>query len=176
MPSNTRRRKSNANFPLLSDSIVADAGPLIAFARIDALELLAKLFDAVRVTQSVFDECTALPALPGAKVIQSSTHIISVYPDPKITALLPDSLSRADRTTIQRALDRHSRVLLDDLRARKSAQHLGLKVVGSIAILLQAKRTGKLPAVKPAMDAMKANHYRIGDDIYQYALQQAAET
>jgi len=37
--------------------VIADAGPLIAFAKINQLKLLPALFGSVLVTQAVVDEC-----------------------------------------------------------------------------------------------------------------------
>ena len=41
--------------------VIADSGPLIALACVDALVLLRKLFDEVVITGSVRDECLAKP-------------------------------------------------------------------------------------------------------------------
>ncbi|MEA3291550.1 MAG: DUF3368 domain-containing protein, partial [Pseudomonadota bacterium] len=41
--------------------VIADSGPLIAFAWIDELGLLAELFGEVRIARSVRDECMAKP-------------------------------------------------------------------------------------------------------------------
>ena len=38
--------------------VIADAGPLIAFARLRQLELLAQMFDSVLITDEVIRECT----------------------------------------------------------------------------------------------------------------------
>ena len=44
-----------------SQIVVADAGPLIALGRIDALQLLPRLFARVEVTETVVAECLARP-------------------------------------------------------------------------------------------------------------------
>jgi hypothetical protein len=47
--------------------VVADAGPLIALARLDRLGLLAELFQQVQVPRIVLAECGAHPALEDAR-------------------------------------------------------------------------------------------------------------
>ncbi len=47
--------------------VVADAGPLIALGRLDALHLLPKLFAEIQVTATVLDECLARPGLIDAQ-------------------------------------------------------------------------------------------------------------
>ena len=45
------------------------------------------------------------------------------------------------------------RVILDDDPARRLAQKLGLNVVGTLGLLLSAKRHGFIPGLRPQMDA-----------------------
>lgn len=53
------------------------------------------------------------------------------------------------------ALERRSTlVVVDELAGRKVAQSLGLKVIGSVGVLIQAKKLKKIPAVKPLIEAM----------------------
>ena len=45
--------------------------------------------------------------------------------------------------------------ILDDLKARRIAQTLGLQVTGTLGILLQAKQTGLLPSVRAAISTLE---------------------
>lgn len=47
-------------------------------------------------------------------------------------------------------------VLLDERRGRRIALQRGLPVIGTGAVLLEAKRVGLIAAVAPALDAMAA--------------------
>ena len=49
--------------------MVADAGPLIAFGRIQRLELLPQVLGEVLVPHAVAVECLADPEKPGARAI-----------------------------------------------------------------------------------------------------------
>ena len=40
-------------------------------------------------------------------------------------------------------------ILLDDARARKIAQRLGIKQIGTIGLLLRAKRQGLIEQIRP---------------------------
>ena len=54
------------------------------------------------------------------------------------------------------ALERQAKlVLIDELTGRKVAKSLGLSVVGSVGLLIQAKRIGKIKTVEPFLSAMQ---------------------
>ena len=48
--------------------VIADAGPLIAFAGIDKLDILRRLFSVVYVTESVMDECLAKYSMDARRI------------------------------------------------------------------------------------------------------------
>ena len=66
-------------------------------------------------------------------------------------------------------------VLIDDLKARKVANLRGLKVIGTIAILLAAKDKGILRVIKPLMDELIKEKIRISKELYDHALELANE-
>ncbi len=66
-------------------------------------------------------------------------------------------------------------LLLDDLRARKLAERLGLRRMGTVALLGQAKRQGFIPKLKPALDALVANGIFIRQELIAAALQEVGE-
>lgn len=49
--------------------VIADAGPLIAFARLHRIDLLPQVFKQVFVTDIVFAECTGRPDFPESALI-----------------------------------------------------------------------------------------------------------
>jgi predicted nucleic acid-binding protein len=51
--------------------------------------------------------------------------------------------------------------VLDDGLARQVAQSLGIRVTGTLGILLEAKRAGLLHAVGPLLDRLQALHFRV---------------
>ena len=49
--------------------VIADAGPLIAFARVQQLGLLPQMFERVLVTDEVIAECTVRPDFAESQAI-----------------------------------------------------------------------------------------------------------
>jgi predicted nucleic acid-binding protein len=46
--------------------------------------------------------------------------------------------------------------VLDDLAARRCAQALGLQIIGTLGLVLKAKRAGLIPSASQALDAITA--------------------
>ncbi len=64
---------------------------------------------------------------------------------------------------------------LDDRQARLLAERMGLTVVGTIGVLLRAKEADLIPAVRPLLDTVQSEGFRLGIDLYQAALRLAGE-
>ncbi|MCK4312764.1 MAG: DUF3368 domain-containing protein [Candidatus Cloacimonetes bacterium] len=65
--------------------------------------------------------------------------------------------------------------MIDDLLARKYAEHLGLIVTGTFGILLKAKQKGIISLLKPLLDKLMKNGFYIDDKLYDQILQIAGE-
>ena len=73
------------------------------------------------------------------------------------------------------AYEKRLRIILDDRKAREVAQRLGVPVTGTVGLLLKAKQEGVISAVRPLLDALDANQFRIGDALRVEALRIAGE-
>jgi predicted nucleic acid-binding protein len=66
-------------------------------------------------------------------------------------------------------------VILDDKKARRVAKQVGLRVIGTVGVLLRAKQQGVIDAVKPLLDALDAADFRIAEGLRREALRLAGE-
>jgi predicted nucleic acid-binding protein len=67
-------------------------------------------------------------------------------------------------------------VLLDERRARKVAAGLGLRYIGVIGVLVEAKSRGHVTKVKPALDALiHEAGFWVSSDLYARVLQSVGE-
>ena len=66
-------------------------------------------------------------------------------------------------------------VLLDDKKARQIAKQLGLEIIGTIGLILRAKRKGLIEKVKPVLNELIMAGFRIKVNLYQEALRLANE-
>ena len=73
------------------------------------------------------------------------------------------------------AYEKGLRIILDDRKAREVAQRLGVPVTAKVGLLINAKQEGVIAAVRPLLDALDANHFRISDALRAEALKLAGE-
>ena len=66
-------------------------------------------------------------------------------------------------------------ILLDDSRARKIAERLNIKQIGTIGLLLRAKRSGLIEKIRPHIDALVENGIYIRQELVDAVLDDAGE-
>lgn len=157
--------------------IIADSSPLIGLARIGRLGLLPQLARRIVVPRAVHVEVTAAKAAaPGAAEVAALPWLEVLEADPAAVAPLLILVGRGEAEAIALAQRELSAVLLmDDLRARKLADRLGLRRMGTVALLGRAKREGLIPKLKPALDALVANEIFISQHLMDSALREVGE-
>ncbi|MGI8965093.1 MAG: DUF3368 domain-containing protein [Limisphaerales bacterium] len=66
---------------------------------------------------------------------------------------------------------------MDDLDGRITAQKLKLPVMGTVGILVRARRLQLVPQLKPILDELIATHrFRFGRNLYAEALREVGES
>ena len=125
----------------MTAAVVADASPLIALQQIGQLRLLHALFGEVIVPPAV--KLETQPSVP------SVPWIVERRPSQPIAPLeLRMSLGAGESEALALAVEmRTGRLLVDERAARHAAQALGLNVIGTLGVLLAAKREGDLRVV-----------------------------
>lgn len=161
--------------------VVADAGPLIALAKIDRLGLLADLFDEVCLPVVVEHEILA-KAGPETKRIEAALgRFLRVIPPPydlaAHLALMARVLGAGERAMIAVAVIRPPpvSVLMDDVAGRSVARRAGLAVLGLAGLLIMAPQRGAITAAVPLMLAAREAGYWLDDELVATVRRQAKE-
>lgn len=90
--------------------------------------------------------------------------------------ILKETLDQGESSAIALAFECDNPLLiLDDLKARKEAQNLGFKVTGVLGILLKCKEMKIIDTIKPLLEQLKNNGFRISPKIESYILEKAQE-
>jgi predicted nucleic acid-binding protein len=158
--------------------VVSDTSPIINLAAVSQLVLLRGLFGRVIVPQAVFDEIAVAGAgRPGA--IEAQTHpwiSTSTAPHALVAALALD-LDAGEAEAVALALAQSADLLvIDERRGRVIATRLGLRVIGTLGVLIDAKQRGQLTAVKPVMDDLITHAgFWISQALYDRVLSAASE-
>lgn len=154
--------------------VVSDAGPLISLGRLDLLAVLPKVFAQVQVPTTVLDECMARPDNADAPRIQAALDqgwLVACDAAP----IVADGLDAGECAAIGRALQIGAGVLADDQAARQCAVQMGLDVIGTLGVLVLAKRSGQLLAIKPLVQRLRASGQRLSHAAVAQALAAADE-
>ena len=139
-------------------TVICNATPLIAFARINRLDLLRKVAGNLIIPEAVACEIADYDdRRTGAIALSQETWIsIATVQTEQQVRLLLATLDRGESEVIALALElRPKLILMDELTGRKVAESLDLKVCGSVGLLIKAKQIGEIAAVKPLLDEMK---------------------
>lgn len=149
--------------------VVADASPLIAFAQIDQLPLLQALFARIAVPSAVAREIApSVPPQPWIAERQPSR--------PLAPQVLQASLGAGESEAISLALElRADLVIVDDKAARHLAEALGLKVIGTLGVLLAGKRKGFVPAVRPHVEVLLEKDFWVSPQLVEHVLREIGE-
>lgn len=138
----------------MTDSLtICNSGPLIYLAKLNRLDLLADLYGSVIIPRAVHDEVVVLgkqrghvDALTIQLFLRQQRWPITVVPTETLVAYRPavtldpgEIEVLAQARTVEDPL-----VLLDDNTARKEARRLGLRVRGTLGVLVQARRANLL--------------------------------
>ena len=160
-------------------TVVSNASPLVALARIGQLDLIEKLYGQILIPQAVWDEVVIEgEGQPGAEEVSSAdwirTHAIA---NRQLAHGLSQNLGLGEAEAIVLAQEAGADLLLMDERiGRQTAKHFGLSPVGVIGVLVEAKLRGLIPAVKPLLDALRDEAgFHVGEALYLRVLQDEDE-
>ena len=156
---------------------VVNASPLILLAKIDQIRLLKQLTDELIVPEGVAQEVRAKP--DGERALEA----LAASPTVRIATvdLIPRDievwdLGRGESEVLAWALTSEgSRVVVDDLEARRCAQALGIGVIGTLGVVLRAKRMGLISAARPIVDQLRRVGLYVSEDLVERALAHLGE-
>ena len=160
-------------------SVVSNASPLINLARIGKLDLLRQLYGELFIPEAVWQEVvTDGIGQPGAAEVKTATWIkVQSVTNTLLVRALRQELDAGESEAIVLALEMESELLLMDERlGREVAQYLGLRYIGLIGVLIEAKHKGLLSAVRHHIDELRdVAGFRISDTLYVRILQDEGE-
>ncbi len=73
------------------------------------------------------------------------------------------------------AKEKSYRIVLDDLEARAVGKNLGLRIIGTIGLLVTAKRRGLIPNLSSLLDRLETVNFRISKTLRREALEMVGE-
>ncbi len=159
--------------------VVCDSGPLIYLGATGYLWLLRELYGEILSPPEVMHEVTVAGAgEPGAAEVAACAflRIERIAGEDAVWSTLSRELDAGEAATLAlaRAL-RADLVLMDERKGRLIARSLGLRVRGTLGVVLEAKRAGRLPSVQAALQALRAAGLWMSDELVKETLALAGE-
>jgi predicted nucleic acid-binding protein len=148
--------------------VIADTSCLILLNKIDELNILKDNYNKVYITPEIANEFN-LEIPEWIEIIEVRNRTLQL--------LFQNSLDLGESTALSLAFEiPDSIVILDDLKARKVARNLGLKITGTIGVIVNAKLKGTIPSVKEILDKIIKTDFRINAKIINEAISAAGES
>lgn len=149
--------------------VISNSSPLINFAALGRFDLLCSLYSPLTIPEGVHEEVViAGQRRPHSILVaQAADWIIreSVHSDTIVRALR--HLGRGEAEAIALATETiNSLVLMNDRQGRPAAHALGLNIIGTLGILVVAKRKGLINVLAPELEILQTRvGFRVSDSL-----------
>lgn len=157
--------------------VISNTSPLQYLAQIGLLHILPALTGRIIVPQAVVEELAqgraAGLSLPDPTAIE---WMIIRRPVGASALPLVTDLGPGETETLLLALESQDvRVILDDALARRIAKTQGIRVIGTLGVLLEAKRAGHVPLIRPYIEHLDTLRFRLAPHTREAVLKLAGE-
>lgn len=137
--------------------VIADASCLIVLQNIKELELLQTLFGEVFITEEIKNEFGLdLPAWIKVKEIRNKIQ----------HGALTLILDKGEAGAIALALESgNSLLIIDEKKGRRIAQELGVRIIGTLGLILKAKKNGLITSMKDFLQKLENANFRVSESL-----------
>ena len=157
--------------------VISNTSPLLYLHQTGHLDLLRQIYGRVSLPSAVEYELRAGAALGVAVPTPAEHDWLTVLPvaNPGLMPMVTD-LGPGETEAIALALENPgSLVILDDQLGRTIARAGGLRVTGTLGVILKAKQTGLLASVAAVVGEPRAAGLWIGDELARNVIAAAGE-
>ena len=163
---------------MLETLTISNTSPLLYLNLIDRLTLLPQLYTEVLIPPAVEAELKA--GAERAVRVPSVREIPWLRVQPLASELLIPlvmDLGRGEAEVIALGLEyADSRLILDDILARRIARSRKLQVTGTVGVIIKAKQEGLLPAVLPVLHILREAGLWLSDALIAEVGRQTGES
>ncbi len=156
--------------------IISNTTPIITLLTISKLELLRDIYDKIIIPEGVYQEIEAGKNKNFYKDLSKIEWIeIKSITDKEPLKYISD-LDKGEAEVIVLANEiKADLVIIDENAGREYAKYFGLKLTGTIGILLKAKELGLIDKIKPLLITMKNNGIWLSQKFINQVLKIAKE-
>jgi predicted nucleic acid-binding protein len=159
--------------------IVSNTSPLSNLIIIGETSLLQQIYPKILIPPAVHSELTRLPTLQPTMISLLDAGWLEIQSpiNSQLLDTLNQTLDPGEAEAIALAVELSAdRLLIDERLGRSIAAGYGLKLRGLLGILINAKRQGLIPVLKPILDRLiNQAGFRVSQALYDRTLQEVGE-
>lgn len=123
------------------------------------MQILCKIYKEVLIPESVIKECGNL-SLRCLSIRKVESNLLKLL----ITDL---NLGKGEADVIALASQTGLKVIIDDSKARKVAENMGLKLTGTIGVLLKAETLGLIASAQEKVRELKEKGFYVSEELLE---------
>lgn len=156
--------------------VVLNNTPLVSLWMLGRLDLLRDLFQEVLIPKAVEEEFLAIESPTRREALASSEWIRTAELSHPRRALAYLGLDRGESAVLALAEELEARlVILDERKARRYAERLGLPLTGTLGVLLLAKEAGRIDSVSACVVRLQEAGLFFSPELLRRTLEMAGE-
>ena len=147
--------------------IIANSSSVIVLHETDLLYLLQQIYSEVTITPQVAQEIKI--TLPGWMKINAPS-------DEQMVSTLLKDLDEGEASSIALALEhKNSLLIIDEKDGRKVAISLNIPIIGTLAVLLEAKQKRLVSSFKECLNKLLNKGFRVSPQLIEKFLKESGE-
>jgi predicted nucleic acid-binding protein len=141
------------------EAIIVDTSSLITLERVNLLQILCKIYKEVVIPESVIKEFGNL-SLPCVSIRKVESNLLKLL----ITDL---NLGKGEADVIALASQTGLKIIIDDSKARRVAENMGLKLTGTIGVLMKAERLGLIGSAHDKVRELREKGFYVSEELLE---------
>jgi len=156
--------------------VISDTSSISNLLQIGLIDILTVLYGEITITPAVRRELYSLPEQE--KQIEALAWLkVKAPQDQRMVAELLEELDLGESESIALAIEEKAEYLIiDEYKGRMIAELYGVKIVGILGVLIQAKQFGIIASVKPNIEKLKEIGFRLDKKLIGKVLDKLGET
>lgn len=154
--------------------VVADSSPIISCARAGKLHLIKDVYSHIIIPPAVYREVIIDGSgKPGNNELKDGICVWIEVKEPSdkgIVSILKRKLGEGESEAIALAKELNLYLFVDEIRAINEAKRRGINILSTLIMLLEAKKIGLIPSVKPELDELISSGFRCSVALYEEIL------
>jgi predicted nucleic acid-binding protein len=147
--------------------IIADSSSIIILYETDLLYLLQKIYSEVTITPQVAQEI---------KITLPAWMKVKTPSDQKVVAELLKNLDEGEASSIALALEhKNCLLIIDEKDGRKIAASFNIPIIGTLAVLLEAKQRKFVESFTKCLDQLLNKGFRVSPQLIDKFLKESGD-